>query len=276
MERTATKNRSSKTGQLILSQGFRIGRLKIRYYGVTMVVAIALGYFIGWTRAKKQGWSRTFYDDLCFWLVIFGFLGARIYYVLFYPQFYRGNFSEVFKIWHGGLAIYGAVIAGALTLYVLARRYKKSFFELTDVVVYALPLAQAIGRFGNYFNYEAFGKPTNLPWKMFVPLQFRPPGYENFSYFHPTFAYEAIWNVLVFVALYFIARKVDVSGSKRVGLLTGSYFVLYSIGRFFIEGIRLDSAFFGPFRGDQLTAVLLIILGLVIIFKAERNVTPTQ
>jgi len=149
-----------------------------------------------------------------------------------------------------------------ITLFIFARRRKMSFFELSDVVVYGLPLAQALGRFGNFFNYEAFGKPTNLPWKMYVPPQFRPAGYENFSFFSPTFAYEAIWDVLVFGALYFADKK----GLKQ-GNLTGLYLILYSIGRFFIEAIRLDSAYILGFRGDQLTAVALILAGSAIIMR---------
>lgn len=267
MERTSAKNGGPKTGQLILSQSLRIGPLTVRYYGLLMVSAIILGYLLGWTRAKIKGWTRSFYDDVCFWLVVCGFLGARIYYVLFYPQFYRGNFWEVFKIWHGGLAVYGAVIGGALALFLLGRKSKKSFFELSDIVVYALPLAQALGRFGNFINYEAFGRPTNLPWKMFVPQQFRPPGYQNFSHFQPTFAYEAIWDILVFAALYWISRK-----PRQNGTLTGWYLLLYSFGRFFIEAIRLDSAYFGSIgtihiRGDQLTALALILAGSAIILK---------
>ncbi len=230
MERTTTKTRSAKTNQFILSQFFTIGSLQIRWYGLTMAGAIALGYFIGRWRAKRENFSLELFDDLSFWLVIISFLSARVYYVLFYPQFYRGNFAEVFKIWHGGLAIYGALIGGLLTTFFYARKKKIAFLKLSDVLVFTLPLAQAIGRFGNYFNYEAFGNPTNLPWKMFVPLQFRPQGFENFSYFHPTFAYEAIWDALVFFALFWFGRY-----------------------------------FFG-LRGDQITAVLIALLGIAIFF----------
>lgn len=254
----------------ILSQYFRIGGLKIRYYGLTMASAVVAGYIVGSWQARKRGLSQSFFDDVAFWLVLVSFICARIYYVLFYPQFYIHNWAEAFKIWHGGISIYGGVIGGIVTLWIIARKKKVSFWKLADIAAFALPLAQAIGRFGNFFNYEAFGIPTNLPWKMYVPPQFRPAGYSQYSFFSPTFAYEAIWDVLVFFGLLLLSKKFfrdESAGKSRDGFIAGWYLILYSIGRYFIEGIRLDSAFFGPFRGDQITAIVLIIAGSAILFK---------
>lgn len=267
MERTRTASSNAKTGGAILtapilSQSFQIGSFSIRYYSLTFVAAIVSAYLIGRARAVRDGIRAEVFDDIAFWTVLVGFISARIYYVLFYwPQF-QNNLSEIYKVWHGGIAIYGALIGGAAGLYFACKKHKIRFWHMTDIIVLGLPIAQAIGRLGNYFNYEAFGLPTNLPWKMYVPPQFRPAGYAQYQYFHPAFAYEIIWNLLVFVLLWVLGKRFH----KR-GLLTGTYFMLYSYGRFVIEGIRLDSAYFGSLRGDQITALLLIILGLGIIIS---------
>ncbi|MBU6447465.1 prolipoprotein diacylglyceryl transferase [Patescibacteria group bacterium] len=276
MAGTNRKAGSAKTGSsvlshFLLSQTFSLGFTRVRYYSVFFVSAIILGYLVARARAIKQGIQAALFDDIIFWTVVWGFVSARIYYVLFYFTEYEHNLSEIYKVWHGGLAIYGGLIGGAIALYFLTKRRGVKFFSFTDVVVFGLPLAQALGRFGNFFNYEAFGAPTNLPWKMYVPPQFRPAGYAQFQYFHPTFAYEAIWDVLTFAALVILAKSKYGKKYGR-GLFTGAYFVLYSIGRFVIEGIRLDSAwFFGHIRGDQLTAVLLAIAGLAIIRFSHEN-----
>ncbi len=264
MERTRAARSGAKTDRAvlmpILSQSFKVGFLNVRYYGLTFVAAVIAAYFISRRAAIRAGIALKAYDDIVFWTVLVGFLSARVYYVLFYFDQYRNNLSEVYKIWHGGLAIYGGLIGGALAVYFLCRKYKIEFLKFADIVVLGLPVAQAIGRLGNFFNYEAFGKPASVPWKMFVPAQFRPEGYQQFSYFHPAFAYEIIWNLIVFGILWFVHRKTALK--PNWGFLTALYILLYSIGRFVIEGVRLDSAYFGPFKGDQLTAVILILLSL--------------
>jgi phosphatidylglycerol:prolipoprotein diacylglycerol transferase len=262
MARTSAEASSSKTSRPILnlgiSQSLKIGFLNIRLYSLTFVAAITTAYLIARRRALKAGISEKIFEDVIFWTILLGFLSARIYYVLFYFNDYRNNLSEIYKIWHGGLAIYGGLIGGAVTLYLMCRKYKQSFFKFTDVIILGIPLAQALGRLGNYFNHEAFGAPTNLPWKIFIPLANRPVGYENFSYFQPTFLYEMLANLAIFIILYFIEKK-----KKLVpGMLFSFYLLFYSIARFVIEGVRLDSAYFGPFRGDQVTALVLILLSL--------------
>ena len=279
MDRTRPKNCNAKTnsaflgytmaGFPIVSQSFKVGFLTVRYYSLFFVAGVVIAYFIAKAKALKKGISETVFDEMIFWTVLFGFISARIYYVLFYFDQYTSNLSEIFKVWHGGLAIYGGLIGGVITLYFLSKKHNVNFFSLTDVIVLGLPLAQAIGRLGNYFNYEAFGKPTDLPWKMFVPANFRPDGFQSSSFFHPTFAYEIVSNLLVFLVLWRISKK-----TNNPGILTGAYLILYSIGRFFIESIRLDSAFIGIFRVDQLVALLLIFAGLGIIIN--RYVAQTS
>lgn len=271
---------------MIISQYFSLGSLHIRYYSLTMVLAIVVGYIIASRRRRQFGISKEIFEDMVFWLIIISFISARIYYVLFYWQYFKSDWLEIFKIWHGGISIYGGVIGGMAVLWYFARKIKFPFLKLADFIALSLPLAQAIGRFGNFFNYEAFGAPTNLPWKMYVPWQFRPQAYKQYSYFHPTFLYEAFWDVLVFIVLWLFAKRVENIGIavdqahnaentsfKRTGLVTAAYLLLYSTGRFFIEGLRLDSAYFGNFKGDQITAVLLILvsLGIIVSRYAAQN-----
>jgi phosphatidylglycerol:prolipoprotein diacylglycerol transferase len=269
MERTGTKNGGAKASKpvltsLLAAQSFKIGSFSLRYYSLTMLAAVLCGYFLARVRAIKEGISLKLFDDLAFWLVVGGFLGARIYEVLSYLPYYKSNPGEIIKIWHGGLSIYGAIIAGALITFIFARKHKIPFLKLSDLIAFSLPLSQAIGRLGNYFNHEAFGKPTNLPWKIFIPQGSRPAGFENYAYFHPTFLYEGIWNLIVFFILIFIAKKLKRS-SDRPGVITASYLFLYSIGRFWIESIRLDSAFMGSLKTNQITALLLIFVSFAIM-----------
>lgn len=271
MERAGTKSSSSKTGQLILSQTFSIGPLKIRYYGLTMLAAVATAYILGRRHSKEIGISHDTFDDVAFWTIFWGFICARVYYVIFYFDQFRGDLSEIYKVWHGGIAIYGALIGGALALFYQCRKRAVPFLSFADKIVIGIPLAQSIGRLGNFFNYEAFGAPTSLPWKMFVPVQFRPRGFEQYSYFHPTFAYEMIWNLGVFAALLFLNKRY---GNFKPGTLILAYVILYSLGRFFIEGVRLDSAFVEGFRVDQIAALFLIIGSLAILLY--RYVSQTR
>ncbi len=272
MDRTRTKSCHTKTnsaflnsriiGFPVLAQSFKVGFLTVRYYSLFFVAGIVLAYFIAKAKALKKGISELLFDEIIFWTILTGFISARLYYVLFYFDQYKSNLPEIFMIWHGGLAIYGGLIGGLVALYFLSKKHQINFFSITDAIVFALPLAQSIGRFGNYFNYEAFGRPTNLPWKMFVPEQFRPEGFSTFSFFHPTFAYEILFNLFVFLLLWRIEKK-----AFKTGVLTGAYLVLYSIGRFFIEQVRLDSAYLGTFRVDQIVALLLIFAGFGIIIN---------
>ncbi|MFN3692287.1 MAG: prolipoprotein diacylglyceryl transferase, partial [Fervidobacterium sp.] len=134
-----------------------------------------------------------------------------------------------------------------------------SFVHATDLFTSVLPIGQAIGRWGNFFNYEAYGRPTNLPWKMFVPPEKRMPGFDTYEFFHPTFLYESLWNIIVFIFLYFVIEK----RKQNFGETTALYLILYSVGRFMIESLRLDSLMVSNFRTAQVVSVLLIITGAV-------------
>jgi len=259
------------TGKLILKNYIvRIGRLEIRWYSVLIITGIFLSYYIARRRAEKEGVNPEHLDEVLVYGIIAGVIGARIYYVAFRWDYYSKNFSEIFKIWHGGLAIHGAVIAAILTGFLYTRLKKNvsfTFLQGLDIFTGVLPLGQAIGRWGNFFNYEAFGVPTNLPWKMFVPENFRPMEFRNYEYFHPTFLYESLWDFLVFYALTVYYRKYR----KRFGEITALYLILYSIGRFFIEGLRVDSLMLGNYRIAKIISLIFIAIGIILLIYLRSS-----
>jgi len=247
------------SGRLIVRDYiFRIGNFQLRWYSVCIATGIFTGYFLARRRLKNYPITPEDLDEGLFWGVIFGILGARVYYVAFNWSYYSRYPSEIWKIWHGGLAIHGAFFAALLTIYVYSKLKKRfNFVHAADLFTSVLPVAQAIGRWGNFFNYEAYGRPTNLPWGMYVPPEKRVPGFDMNTHFHPTFLYESLWDLAVFVILYFIVEK----RKKQFGETTALYLVLYSIGRFWIEGLRLDSLMAGKLRAAQIVSMILIIFG---------------
>ena len=252
------------SGQIILNSViFKLGRLQIRWYGVLIASGIVIAYMVARTRIKAENINEDQVIEGLFYGVIAGVVGARLYYVVFNWDYFSRNPSDILKTWNGGLAIHGAVIAAMLVAFLYTRLKKNvtfGFFQILDIVLMVFPLAQSIGRWGNFFNYEAFGKPTNLPWKMFVPVQNRPPMYRNYEYFHPTFLYESIWDLIVFTILLVYTKKYR----KNFGETSALYMILYSIGRFFVEGLRLDSLYMGSFRAAQVVSIIMIGLGILL------------
>ncbi|NES94737.1 MAG: prolipoprotein diacylglyceryl transferase, partial [Desertifilum sp. SIO1I2] len=165
--------------------------------------------------------------------------------------------------WRGGIAIHGAIIAGAIATLIFARLQKVPFWQLADLVAPSLILGQAIGRWGNFFNSEAFGAPTDLPWKLYIPLARRPPDLVNFEYFHPTFLYESLWNLAIFALLLLLfMRGLKGKPHLKLGTIFLLYLIGYSLGRFWIEGLRTDSLMLGPLRIAQLVSLGAIAIGL--------------
>jgi len=247
------------SGELLVRRYiFRIGGFELRWYSTLILIGFLLSYFIARKRAEREGIDVEEFDELVFYGAIFGIVGARLYYVLFNLKYYR-SFWDVLKVWEGGLAIHGAIIGALLTgfLYITFKKPSFSFLQATDLFTSVLPLGQAIGRWGNFFNYEAFGVPTNLPWKMFVPEPYRPVMYKDYSFFHPTFLYESVWDFLVFLVLSVYYKKYR----ERPGEITCLYFVFYSLVRIMIERLRVDSLMVGNIRAAQLLSAILILLG---------------
>ncbi len=213
----------------------------IYWYGIILALAFVFGQFIVLKIAKKEYNDTQIQEnlyELAFWTLLGGIFGARLYYVILSLDYYCLHINEIFFFQQGGLSIHGAIIGGLISGIVFCKIKQLNFAKYADLYALGLPLAQAIGRWGNFFNSEAFGLPTNLPWGVFIPVNNRPFLYEFNEFFHPTFLYESIWNIFVFLILYFVIKKYFF---QKKGVLFFSYLILYSIGRIFTESIRIDS-----------------------------------
>ncbi|MGL5196034.1 MAG: prolipoprotein diacylglyceryl transferase [Chroococcales cyanobacterium] len=251
-----------------------IGPLTIRWYGFLIATAVLIGVSLSQFLAKRRNVNPDLMGDLILWLVVGAIPLARLYYVLFQWPNYADNPGQIFAIWRGGIAIHGAIIGGAIATLIFARLKRISFWQLADLVAPSVILGQAIGRWGNFFNSEAFGRPTDLPWRLYIPPESRPFQYLNEQYFHPTFLYESLWNLALFALLLWLFFR-DLQGKPRlkIGTLFLVYMAVYSCGRFWIEGLRLDSLMFGPLRMAQfvsLTGIVLGIAGLVWLYGFNR------
>jgi phosphatidylglycerol:prolipoprotein diacylglycerol transferase len=241
----------------------KIGPLTIRWYGLLIAAAVLIGVGLSQYLAKRRHINPDLLGDLAIWLVVGAIPAARLYYVLFEWSNYAQNPERIVAIWQGGIAIHGAILGGLLAALIFARIKKISFWQLADLVAPSLILGQAIGRWGNFFNSEAFGGPTNLPWKLYIPPEHRPPEYVNFAYFHPTFLYESLWDLIVFgLLLTLFFRGLQGKSRLKVGTLFLVYLIAYSLGRFWIEGLRTDSLMLGPLRIAQIVSLVGISLGV--------------
>ena len=249
------------------------GPIAIRWYGLLIAFAVLIGVTLSQYLAKRRGVEPDLIGDLAIWLIVAAIVGARTYYVLFQWQEYANRPEDIIAIWKGGIAIHGAIIGGALAALIFARLNRVSFWQLADLVAPSLILGQAIGRWGNFFNSEAFGTPTNLPWKLFIPPGRRPLEYLNYDYFHPTFLYESIWNLLVFALLLFLFFR-GRAARLKVGTLALVYLIAYSSGRIWIEGFRTDSLMLGPLRIAQVVSLVAIavgVIGLIWLYWFKRS-----
>jgi phosphatidylglycerol:prolipoprotein diacylglycerol transferase len=241
---------------------FEWGPVVIRWYGFLIASAVLIGVSLSANLARRRGFNPDLVGDLAIWLVIAAIPCARLYYVAFEWKQYAQHPEEILAIWHGGIAIHGAILGGIIAALIFARLKKVAFWQLADLVAPSLILGQAIGRWGNFFNSEAFGRPTNLPWKLYIPVAQRPPGYTQFEYFHPTFLYESLWDLGVFILLLTVFfRGLKPNSRLKTGTIFLIYWVAYSLGRFWIEGLRMDSLMLGPLRIAQVVSLLGIILG---------------
>jgi phosphatidylglycerol:prolipoprotein diacylglycerol transferase len=235
--------------------------VSIRWYGVLIASSMALGLWLATREAARRGESP---DDLlkaAELALIGGLVGARLYYVLFNLDYYQTQpWWRIFAVWEGGLAMHGGLIGGLLAggAYVWAKGLP--LLTYLDIVAPSLLLGQAIGRWGNFFNEEAFGGPTDLPWKLYISEARRPPVFVDNQFFHPTFLYESLWNLVAFLLLYFVLRR---RFERAPGALFLAYLGLYSLGRFWVEGLRTDSLMLGSMRVAQLVSVVAIAVAAV-------------
>ncbi|MFM8605288.1 MAG: prolipoprotein diacylglyceryl transferase [Cyanobium sp.] len=249
---------------------FQLGPFALRWYGLLIAVAVLAGLALATRLGRQRGIDPALITDLLPLLVLGAVVGARIYYVALEWRQFRGNWLDALAIWRGGIAIHGALIGGTAALILFCRWRRQAFWPLLDVLVPAVALGQAIGRWGNFFNSEAFGLPTDLPWRLTIPLASRPAAFLDQSAFHPTFLYESLWNLGVCGLLLLLFRQAS-RGRIQLppGALSCIYLMTYSSGRVWIEGLRLDPLCLlaeppfcqGGLRMAQLMSLLLIAFG---------------
>ncbi len=241
---------------------FHIGIFSVRWYSVLILIGIIIAYFLAVKEAKKFNISQDFIFDLAFWVIIIGILGARLYYVAFNLKSYLPHPLSIFAVWEGGLAIHGGIIFGLITLVIYCKTHKVSILRMMDIAVPSLIIAQAIGRWGNFFNSEAHGFATTLEnlQNLHIP-NFIINGMKiNGIYYHPTFLYESIWCILGFIVLILVRRFYRY---LKTGQLSCIYLMWYGVGRYFVESLRTDSLMFYNFRVAQLVSLSTFIIGLI-------------
>ncbi|MFV1989187.1 MAG: prolipoprotein diacylglyceryl transferase [Acidimicrobiales bacterium] len=245
-----------------------VGPLNFRAYGFLIAIAVLVAVWITQRRWVARGGKADDITLLAMWTVPAGLVGARLYHVITDNQKFRGNWDDAFYIWKGGLGIWGAVAGGVLAGWWVARREGWSFGLLLDSVAPALAVAQAIGRFGNYFNQELYGRPSTLPWALRIDVENRSAQYVDFETFHPTFLYEALWNLALAAFLVFVGERL--LKNYRAGRLFGLYMVGYTIGRLFIELMRSDRAneIFGQ-RVNVWTSLFIMAAGAFYIWTGR-------
>ena len=267
-----------------------LGLIRIRWYGLLSSISALIILKLSSHLAIKKGLSSNLIEKLFPSLVIFSIIFARIYYVIFEWTQYSGKnffasvdlFNNKIKIpsflavWNGGMSIHGALFGGLIAVIIFCKKNNYLVLNILDVFVPSIALGQAIHRWGNFFNNESFGTPTDLPWKIFIPIQNRPVEIINYQFFHPTFLYESIWNLLNFIILLYLFN-ININGLIKLkdGTLTYIYIMFYSFGRFWIEGLRIDPLCIGglqPFcegglRVNQLVSIILFVISILkIIF----------
>lgn len=246
---------------------FRIGPLEIRYYGSMYLIAIFLSFILlnKEIRRKKIPLTKDNLYNFIIFTVFGGIIGARIYYVIFNWQYYGINLSEIFAIWKGGLASHGGFIGGFIVAYLYLKHFRIPISKMADSVLPLVILGEAFVRFGNFMNGEAHGIPTNLPWGIIFPKG--SPAGDQFpnTPIHPTMLYQLFYNLIIFFILWFIFRKKE----WKDGFIASISIIMYSIGRFFIEGLRADSLYIGEFRIAQVMSILLILLMSFIIYSKK-------
>jgi phosphatidylglycerol:prolipoprotein diacylglycerol transferase len=240
---------------------FSIFGYDIMWYGIIITLAMVTGFFVALRNSKIENIKTDDVLDLAIFLIIFSMVGARLYYVLMKLKDYK-TFWDIINVRNGGLAIYGGVGAGALTVLVVSKVKKIATAKMYDMVAPGLIIGQVIGRWGNFMNAEAHGVETKLPWRMGIMYA----GSSVTKYYHPTFLYESLWNLIGFALLMLIYRK-----KRYDGQIAFMYITWYGFGRFFIEGLRTDSLYLGPIRISQLVGAVCFVIGIIMMIIFSRK-----
>ena len=246
-----------------------IGNFELRWYTIIILASVIVGLLLVQQEAKKFQVKPDFIFNMAFWTIIFGLIGARLYYVLFSWEYFSGHLTEIFKVWEGGLAIHGAIIGGLLTVAAYCKKYKLRVVRYLDFILVPVLLSQTIGRWGNFFNSEAHGVATTAEHlKKFLIPNFIIEGMKiEGVYYTPTFFYESIACLLLFF-LFLVIRR---NKYTKVGTMTGLYLIGYGIIRFFIEMSRTDALLIGGFKIAQIISIIMIVVGLVMITINSRK-----
>lgn len=250
---------------------FNFGPLSVRWYGIIIAVGILLGYFVAQRALVKAGLHKDTLVDIIFYSALFGFIAARIYFVIFQWPYYAENPGEIIKIWHGGIAIHGGLIGGFIAGVIVCKVKNLNPFQIGDIVAPSIILAQGIGRWGNFMNHEAHGGPVSRAFleQLHLPNFIIENMYINGQYYHPTFLYESIWDVAGFIIL------VNIRKHLKLGETFFLYLTWYSFGRFFIEGLRTDSLMItSNIRVAQLVSILLILISISLIIYRRIKYNP--
>lgn len=245
---------------------FEVFGVQIRWYGIIIAIGVLVAFFVSYLLAKKKGLNFDIITDGFLWSFPFAIIGARLYYVAFEYKNYH-SFVDIINTRNGGMAIHGGLIGGLLVAYIFTRIKRVNFFEYIDVIIPGIILAQVIGRWGNFMNQEAHGGPVSQEFISKFQNFIQQGMFIDGTYYHPTFLYESVWNLIVFGILIFILYK----KRNKHGVVLGSYMILYSLGRFFIEGLRTDSLMFFGLRTAQIISLIGIIIGAIIIFMANKS-----
>ncbi len=253
---------------------FHIGPLAIHIYGIIMGIAVATAFMVVTSRYEKLGGDRKVAESAGFWCIVIGFIGARLAFVLPRLGDSHDSWLWMFKIWEGGIALFGGLTFGLAAAIFVMRRRGGDFWKYADAAAIALPTAQAIGRWGNYFNQELFGTPTSLPWGLQIDPENRPAKYLDAETFHPTFLYEMLWNIGIIVLLLWLERH----RKLRRGVLFGLYAVLYAVGRFLLELIRTDSPsrYLGLSRNGWYSLLVVLVGTGLLVWIQRRKPAPAE
>lgn len=248
---------------------FDLGFIKIYWYSITMFFGVLLGIIIAYIEVKRKKMDINRFENLAFFAILFGFIGARLYYVLFNLDYYLADPIEILEVWNGGLAIHGGIIGSVLAILIYCKKNHLSFIEILDICAPALLIGQIIGRWGNFFNSEAHGGMVTRGFleKLHLP-EFIINGMNiNGVYYHPTFLYESLLNLICFVTLMILRHNKKI----RTGTIVGIYLIWYGIVRFFIESLRTDSLMLGSIKMAQLIGIPMIIIGVLLIITSKKR-----
>ena len=248
-----------------------LGFIEIYWYSITMFLGVLIGIIVAYIEIKRKKLDITKFENMAFYAILFGFIGARIYYVLFNLDYYLSSPIEIIKVWNGGLAIHGGIIGAVIAIYVYCKKHEISFIEMLDICAPALIIGQIIGRWGNFFNSEAHGGIVTRSFleSMHLPNFIINGMYINGNYYHPTFLYESVLNLVCFIILMILRKNKKI----KLGVITGIYLMWYGVVRFFVESLRTDSLMLGTLRMAQVISLVLVIIGLLLIifsYKKER------